>query len=80
MKRFVAGTDRGQSTLLPPAATGRPAFHPWVVLKLYIYGHLNRVQLGRRLEREAGRNLELLWPLAVWRPITRRSLFSQGQW
>lgn len=46
-----------------PAATGRPAFHPCVLLKLYIYGYLNRVQSSRRLEREAGRNLELLWLL-----------------
>jgi transposase len=46
-----------------PAATGRPGFHPSVLLKLYIYGYLNRVQSSRRLEREAGRNLELLWLL-----------------
>ena len=46
-----------------PAATGRPSFHPSVLLKLYIYGYLNRVQSSRRLEREAGRNLELLWLL-----------------
>ena len=46
-----------------PAATGRPAFHPSLLLKLYIYGYLNRVQSSRRLEREAGRNLELLWLL-----------------
>ena len=46
-----------------PAATGRPAFHPSVLLKLYIYGYLNRVQSSRRLEREAARNLELLWLL-----------------
>ena len=46
-----------------PAATERPAFHPSVLLKLYIYGYLNRVQSSRRLEREAGRNLELLWLL-----------------
>ena len=38
-----------------PAATGRPAYHPSVLLKLYIYGYLNRVQSSRRLEREAGR-------------------------
>ena len=50
-----------------PAATGRPAFHPSVLLKLYIYGYLNRVQSSRRLEREAGRNLEVLWLLG--RPI-----------
>ena len=46
-----------------PAATGRPAYHPSTLLKLYIYGYLNRVQSSRRLEREAGRNLELMWLL-----------------
>lgn len=46
-----------------PAATGRPAYHPRVLLKLYIYGYLNRVQSSRRLEREAGRNIELMWLL-----------------
>jgi len=51
-----------------PAATGRPAFHPSVLLKLYIYGYLNRVQSSRRLEREAGRNLELLWLLGRLMP------------
>ena len=44
-----------------PAATGRPAYHPSLLLKLYIYGYLNRVQSSRRLEREAGRNLEVIW-------------------
>ena len=43
-----------------PAATGRPAYHPSPMLKLYIYGYLNRVQSSRRLEREAGRNLEVM--------------------
>jgi len=95
MKRFIEGTDRGQSTLLPecledwidennpvqvidafvgeldlaelgfdgvaPEATGRPSYHPSVLLKLYIYGYLNRVQSSRRLEREAGRNVEVMW-------------------
>jgi transposase len=46
-----------------PAATGRPSYHPSALLKLYIYGYLNRVQSSRRLEREAGRNLEVLWLL-----------------
>jgi transposase len=46
-----------------PAATGRPAYHPSVLLKLYIYGYLNRVQSSRRLERDAGRNLEIMWLL-----------------
>jgi transposase len=44
-----------------PAATGRPAYHPSPMLKRYIYGYLNRVQSSRRLEREAGRNLEVMW-------------------
>ncbi|WP_397586833.1 IS1182 family transposase [Sphingobium fuliginis] len=44
-----------------PAMTGRPSYHPSVLLKLYIYGYLNRVQSSRRLEREAGRNVELMW-------------------
>src|SRR5262252_3706531 len=97
MKRFVAGADRAQSTLLPeslddwvdesnpvrvidafvdaldiaelgfegvePAVTGRPAYHPSALLKLYVYGYLNRVQSSRRLEREAGRNFEVMWLL-----------------
>jgi len=46
-----------------PASTGRPAYHPAVLLKLYIYGYLNQVQSSRRLEREAGRNVELMWLL-----------------
>src|SRR5437588_11539332 len=95
MRRFVEGTDRGQSTLFPerledwidennpvrvidvfvdeldlaalgfdgvaPEVTGRPAYHPSVLLKLYIYGYLNRVQSSRRLEREALRNVEVMW-------------------
>ena len=44
-----------------PEATGRPSYHPAILLKLYIYGYLNRVQSSRRLEREASRNVELMW-------------------
>ena len=44
-----------------PEATGRPSYHPSVLLKLYIYGYLNRLQSSRRLEREAGRNVEVMW-------------------
>ena len=95
MRRFVEGTDRGQSTLFPecledwihednpvrvidvfveeldlgklgfeginPEATGRPSYHPSVLLKLYVYGYLNRVQSSRRLEHEAWRNVEAMW-------------------
>jgi transposase len=95
MGRFVEGSDRRQSWLLPssldeyvtednpvrvveafideldlsslgfaraaPAATGRPAYDPGTLLKLYLYGYLNRVPSSRRLEREAQRNIEVMW-------------------
>jgi len=44
-----------------PAETGRPGYHPGTLLKIYVYGYLNRIQSSRRLEREAQRNLELIW-------------------
>ncbi|MFN4130802.1 MAG: IS1182 family transposase [Paracoccaceae bacterium] len=44
-----------------PARTGRPGYHPAVLLKLFIYGYLNRIPSSRRLEREAGRNVEVMW-------------------
>jgi transposase len=44
-----------------PAVTGRPSYHPAVLLKIYIYGYLNRIPSSRRLEREAQRNIELMW-------------------
>lgn len=44
-----------------PAATGRPGYSPATLLKIYVYGYLNRVQSSRRLETEAQRNLELIW-------------------
>ena len=95
MKRFIAGEDRQQATLLPdclddyvtsdnpvrlievfvdeldlttlgfagavPEATGRPAYHPATLLKIYLYGYLNRIPSSRRLERETQRNIELIW-------------------
>jgi transposase len=51
-----------------PAATGRPAYHPATLLKVYIYGYLNRVQSSRRLECEARRNLEVMWLLGRLTP------------
>ena len=44
-----------------PETTGRPAYHPATLVKIYLYGYLNRVQSSRRLEREAQRNIELMW-------------------
>src|SRR5436853_2106037 len=60
---FVDGLDLGEMAFegVDPAATGGPAYHPSLLLKLYIYGYLNRVQSSRRLEREAERNLEVMW-------------------
>ena len=52
--------DLGFDRVARPAM-GRPAYHPAVLLKLYVYGYLNRVQSSRRLEREAGRNVEMMW-------------------
>lgn len=59
---FVDELDLGElGFAVAPAATGRPAYHPATLLKLYVYGYLNRVPSSRRLEREAGRNVELMW-------------------
>ena len=60
---FVDGLDLAELGFdrVRPRATGRPSYHPSVLLKLYIYGYLNRVQSSRRLEREAGRNMEVMW-------------------
>jgi transposase len=101
MKRFIEGSDRSQTSLLPeciddyvgehnpvraidafvdmldlaalgfdiePEATGRPGYHPVVMLKIYLYGYLNQVQSSRRLERECARNLELIWLTGRLRP------------
>ena len=48
--------------------TGRPGYHPGDLLKLYLYGYLNRVRSSRRLEAECGRNLEVIWLLRGLRP------------
>ena len=60
---FIDRLDLGELGFegVEPAETGRPAYHPSVLLKLYVYGYLNRVQSSRRLEREAGRNVEVMW-------------------
>jgi transposase len=62
---FVDGLELGNLGFagVDPKATGRPAYHPCVLLKLYIYGYLNAVQSSRRLEREARCNMEVMWLL-----------------
>ncbi len=63
VEAFVEGLDLGTLGFggVDPKVTGRPSYHPSVLLKLYIYGYLHRVQSSRRLEREAGRNVEVMW-------------------
>jgi len=60
---FVDHLDLGELGFsgVDPERTGRPSYHPSALLKLYIYGYLNRVQPSRRLERDAGRNVEVMW-------------------
>src|SRR5471032_2425475 len=67
---FVDALDLAEMSFegVEPAATGRLSYHPSVLLKLYIYGYLNRVQSSLRLEREDGRNLEFMWLLGRLAP------------
>lgn len=60
---FVDAMDLAEAGFarMSPAQTGRPSYHPSVLLKLFIYGYLNRIPSSRRLEREAGRNVEAMW-------------------
>ena len=58
---FVDELDLSVLGFAGAAGTGRPGYHPAMMLKLYIYGYLNQVHSSRRLEREAGRNVELMW-------------------
>ena len=60
---FIDRLDLGKLGFggVKPKGTGRPAYHPAVMLKIYVYGYLNRVQSSRRLERECQRNIEVMW-------------------
>jgi len=58
---FVDMLDLFDLCFSDAAATGRPGYHPSILLKIYVYGYLNRIQSSRRLELEAGRNVELMW-------------------
>ena len=60
---FIETFDRAELGFggVVPEATGRPGYHPATLLKIYIYDYLNQVQSSRRLERECGRNIELVW-------------------
>jgi transposase len=63
IEAFVEELDLGKLGFarVEPNATGRPAYHPSTLLKIYLYLYLNRIQSSRRLEQEANRNLELMW-------------------
>lgn len=65
---FVDELDLAALGFADAAATGRPGYHPAMLLKLYTYGYLNQVQSSRRLEREAGRNVELMWLTGKFAP------------
>jgi transposase len=65
---FVDELDLAALGFEGAAATGRPGYHPTILLKLYIYGYLNPVQSSRWLEREAGRNVELMWLMGKLAP------------
>jgi hypothetical protein len=80
---FVDALDLGSLGFggVDPEATGRPSYHPSMLLKLYIYGYLNRIQSSRRLEREAGRNVEVMWltgRLPLLAPLRRSGASKKG--
>ena len=68
---YVAGLDLVSLELLKSDAvlsTGQPAYHPSVLIKLYLYGYMNGIRSSRKLEREAARNLEVIWLVHGLRP------------
>ena len=67
---FVDGLDLRSMNFkrVEPSDTGRPGYRPSTILKLYIYGYINRIQSSRRLERETQRNVELMWLLGRLQP------------
>src|SRR5216110_2659261 len=71
---FVDGLDLAAASFsrVEPKVTGRPAYAPADLLKLYVYGYLNRVRSSRRLEAETHRNIEVIWLLRHLKPDLRR--------
>ena len=61
-------------------ATGRPGYDPADLLKLYIYGYLNRVRSSRRLEAETHRNIEVIWLLRHLKPDFKLSIYQFERW
>jgi hypothetical protein len=62
-----------------PETTGRPAYHPAAMLKIYVYGYINQVQSSRRLEHETARNVEMMWLTGRLMPLQDERGLSQGQ-
>jgi hypothetical protein len=79
---FVEALDLGVLGFdgVVPEATGRPGYHPGVLLKIYVYGYINQVASSRRLEREAQRNVEMMWLAERIEHVNRIKglLFAQG--
>ena len=65
---LISWISRRRITRVAPKATGRPGYAPGDLLKLYIYGYLNRVRSSRRLEAECHRNIEVIWLLRSLKP------------
>ena len=84
---FVDGLDLGKLGFgrVVPLEKGRPCYHPATLLKIYIYGYLNRIPSSRRLERECQRNIELVWltgqlaPAIVQRAPRRAAVVPPGR-
>src|SRR5476651_82285 len=62
-----------------PEATGRPAYHPSVLLKIYVYGYINQIASSRRLERESQRNVELMWLTGPGAGLQDHCRLQEGQ-
>ncbi len=84
---FVDALDLGELGFngVVPEATGRPSYHPSVLLKIYVYGYLNRIASSRRLERETHRNIEMMWLTGRLMPdfktiANEQPIFSPGRW
>ena len=70
VEAFVEGLDMHgmKFNRVEASNTGRPGYRPSTLLKLYIYGYLNRIQTSRRLEKETHRNVEVMWLLGRLQP------------
>lgn len=77
---FINSLDMGAMGFKgEPAKEGRPGYDPRDMLKLYMYGYLNHIRSSRRLQKEAGRNVEVMWLLRTWELRTADELWREDQ-